>query len=48
VRRRAGCGAQARQAVIDFHAECEMAEQIHVGADGLAWWVKQAPSEKCG
>ncbi len=40
-------GMQARSAVIDFHRECDIAETIHVGEDGLAWWRKLEPSA-CG
>ncbi len=31
---------QARNAVIDFHHECDVREKIHVESDGLAWWRK--------
>ncbi|KAJ1475055.1 Macrocin-O-methyltransferase [Baffinella frigidus] len=40
-------GMQARQAVIDFHQECNIPDEIRVASDGLAWWTKGAPSD-CG
>jgi hypothetical protein len=39
--------AQARTAVIDFFAECDLEEKLNVAEDGIAWWRKTSVSN-CG